>query len=784
MAFFKCTVLFCSLMFADAAGIIAKEASEQAQTPLGKVLEVITKIRRDVVKEGVVEEDIYKNFACFCKDKTARLEKMVIHHANKIDLTSATIAEETAEDHELHTENSQRSADHESMSAQKVSNEQQLAEENTNWQNTEAEFNNNKQLIKKALKAMKESKDRVSSSFLQASEVPGIAKYLAIADAMGLITAPKQKAIAASLLQGATPALLQGGAHENPLESYGYHGGSNDVIDLVESLMGQMQDLQNTQQDEHAKAVFSFKDMIKVLGRQIGENEDRIRSNKRSQSRLAMTTAQARQDLIENDQDLDETDHVLKVVTAACTSRAEEYDERTSNREAELKALTTALACLGKARPAADRQRIGAGGWNGLLQASPVSNITASPQPNHTQAVEAKPAKTLDKVATKPSSFLQELATHNHAPSFLQRAELSSDDLKKKALDVILSEGLRVNSLMLTSLASRSGNDPFEKVKQLISDLRFRLESEASQETTKKVFCDEELKKARHERDTRREQTQHINMLLVRLDARRDALKESIKYNIAKALEIGDSIQKVFTDASQLNKDQLKQFQQQKEARDELKMAIATLKKYYSGAAKAADKSLLQAPNPNRAYRAERKDIHKESQERNDAHEERVEEREERERKRIGALDGDVPASGRLGSMGDALALLETVASDFDREIGNLEGDMSEDYKQLVKANDILKAQKMHAEELAELDKQELESAKVETKSKMEDLKTAQNLLDDALIELEELKPTCIDTGMSYKERVEKRETEMEALTKALCILGETSKKYGCPQSE
>lgn len=86
----------------------------------------------------------------------------------------------------------------------------------------------------------------------------------------------------------------------------------------------------------------------------------------------------------------------------------------------------------------------------------------------------------------------------------------------------------------------------------------------------------------------------------------------------------------------------------------------------------------------------------------------------------------------------------------------------------------------MHAEELAELDKQELQSARVETESKMEDLQTAQNLLDDALVELEELKPTCIDTGMSYKERVEKRETEMAALTKALCILGETSKKYGC----
>lgn len=29
----------------------------------------------------------------------------------------------------------------------------------------------------------------------------------------------------------------------------------------------------------------------------------------------------------------------------------------------------------------------------------------------------------------------------------------------------------------------------------------------------------------------------------------------------------------------------------------------------------------------------------------------------------------------------------------------------------------------------------------------------------------------CIDTGMSYEERVEKREEEIEALHKALCIL-------------
>ena len=36
-----------------------------------------------------------------------------------------------------------------------------------------------------------------------------------------------------------------------------------------------------------------------------------------------------------------------------------------------------------------------------------------------------------------------------------------------------------------------------------------------------------------------------------------------------------------------------------------------------------------------------------------------------------------------------------------------------------------------------------------------------------------ELKPTCIDTGMSYEERVARREAEIDALKQALEVLSE-----------
>jgi len=60
------------------------------------------------------------------------------------------------------------------------------------------------------------------------------------------------------------------------------------------------------------------------------------------------------------------------------------------------------------------------------------------------------------------------------------------------------------------------------------------------------------------------------------------------------------------------------------------------------------------------------------------------------------------------------------------------------------------------------------------------DLEDAQKLLDDALKAIEELKPACIDTGMSYEERVAAREKEIEALKKALCILDTEGVEDGC----
>lgn len=54
------------------------------------------------------------------------------------------------------------------------------------------------------------------------------------------------------------------------------------------------------------------------------------------------------------------------------------------------------------------------------------------------------------------------------------------------------------------------------------------------------------------------------------------------------------------------------------------------------------------------------------------------------------------------------------------------------------------------------------------------------DLLKSALQELEELNPVCVDMTMPYEERVAKRDEEMAALKKALCILDTESVEEEC----
>merc|ERR1719401_1914766 len=302
----------------------------------------------------------------------------------------------------------------------------------------------------------------------------------------------------------------------------------------------------------------------------------------------------------------------------------------------------------------------------------------------------------------------------------------------------------KINSMALMSLSARVSADPFMKVKGLIQRLIERLLEESKNEATKKGFCDTELGKAEKDRDYRFSEAKDLSADLAKLEAKKDELTTEID-DLNSEIKIEKIGLKESTEDRKTGKDaNMHTVGVSKEGLEAVKDALAILKAFYKQAAKA---SFVQASPVDED---------------------------------TSGPGFDSAYKGKQGASKAIIALLETIISDFDRTDRKTEESEYNAQRDFVEYEQTAKssiAGKMTKEELDSLD---LKTCKAMIETKFEDLQTAMDLLDSALKELEKLKPTCIDTGMSYAERVAKREEEIKALGSALCILDEEGVEPTC----
>jgi len=126
------------------------------------------------------------------------------------------------------------------------------------------------------------------------------------------------------------------------------------------------------------------------------------------------------------------------------------------------------------------------------------------------------------------------------------------------------------------------------------------------------------------------------------------------------------------------------------------------------------------------------------------------------------------------------IGLLEVIKSDFDRTARKTLQAEKKAQAEFVEFDRTSRVDIKSKETQLEIDKEELKSTKSAIDRTVEDMETAQKLLDGAVKTIEELKPMCIDTGMSYKERAAKRDEEIAALKKALCALDPDGVEEDC----
>merc|ERR1719161_1871407 len=314
-----------------------------------------------------------------------------------------------------------------------------------------------------------------------------------------------------------------------------------------------------------------------------------------------------------------------------------------------------------------------------------------------------------------------------HLPQLLQKTSLAqlrayaTSPTQKRVAAYLREQSKQLNSRLLSALAVRVEADPFKKVKKLIKDLITKLLEKANEEAEHKGWCDTELET---NKQTRKEKSEAI----ITLHAEIDELSASIAFLGEEITELTQAVAEI--DAAVAKATAIREAEKAKnaetiadsqEAQTAVSQALTVLREFYDKAAQATA-MVQQQPEAPEIF--------------------------------------DEPYKGMGGEAGGVVGMLEVIQSDFARleaETKAAEEQAQKEYDQFMTDSEVDKTQKTQDIEHKTKAVQDQTKSMTEKKS---DLEGTQKELDAALDYYEKLKPSCVDSGISYEDRVARREEE------------------------
>jgi len=350
------------------------------------------------------------------------------------------------------------------------------------------------------------------------------------------------------------------------------------------------------------------------------------------------------------------------------------------------------------------------------------------------KAKEIIASESVAGAAEKHLPTLVQLSQTQGAPALAQlRSKLLSPE-QAQAAQFLADRAKTTGSRLLSMISQRAAEDPFKKVKKMIKDLIQKLMEEATAETEHKGWCDAEVGANKITREAKTEDVNKLTQEVEDLEALIAELTQAIADLTAAVEELDAAMAKATSDREASKEKNAETIADAKEAQTAVENAIAILKEFY---AKSAQATALAQQTP-----AE------------DAPE-----------------TFDKPYKGLLPEGGSVVDFLEVILSDFARlqsDTETAEAQEAEEYETFMFESKKDKALKENEIKHKTEKKTESESTLAKTQ---EELKLTQEQLDKAIAYYEKLKPTCIDSGITYEDRVKRREEEIQSLKEALVIL-------------
>jgi len=341
-------------------------------------------------------------------------------------------------------------------------------------------------------------------------------------------------------------------------------------------------------------------------------------------------------------------------------------------------------------------------------------------------------------VIAKAKQIIQE-AVGGAASSFFQSSITSRTDLRNSEIVVLLKNlAKKQHSASLSQLASRveavakygssAGEDPFTKIKGLISDMIGKLTKEAENDATEKAFCDEEMAKTEAKKQDLEGTVEALTSKIDSAAATSAKRKSQVKDLQARLATLMKEQAQMDSIRAEENADYSVAKEDLEQALNGVQKALGVLRDYYGGAASA---SLMQEQQPAKPA----------------AHE-------------------------KAGGAGQSIInILEVCESDFSENLAKEETEEANSASAYDKTSQENKISKVQMEQDVKYKTQEFKSLDKKIGELGSDKSTVANELGAVLEYYSGIKDRCVAKPESYADRKARREAEIAGLKDALEIL-------------
>jgi len=418
----------------------------------------------------------------------------------------------------------------------------------------------------------------------------------------------------------------------------------------------------------------------------------------------------AKEDKDSETTDMDADQDFLDVLTKDCETKGLLFDQRSSTRADEIKALNDAMKAL-------------------------TSKETGATE---VYSVNKKLVGLSQKASSVAPSFVQLATAHRHQ---------SGKEAALHRVRALLTESARKSgssALVALALKVDLNEDHFVKVRGLIKDLIKKLKADAKAEMTHKIFCDTAMSKQISKRDTANANLELATAKIATLTAKIQTLTDEVNDLLSQVSDL----QKSLLEAEQLRAtdkaNNAKATEDSKQGIDAVKDALDILSKFYDGAKFLQTKYV--PPNSDRDGNTVAD---------------------------LAPSYGDTTEEykGAQSESKGIIGILEVILTDFERtkdKTAEDEKDSKEAFELFEKdTNDDIKKKNGKIK----TKNGQIKSAEDSLLDAEGDEKDAKDSLSSAEDTLKSLKTDCVEGEETWEERAAARKAEIEACKEALAIL-------------